>query len=74
MMLHGNVRRISADEYDKMSELGIIAGDERVELVEGFLISFAPPQGQERAGMLWGCSECLRERLRGKAAFWVRCR
>ncbi len=70
MMLRGNVRRISADEYDKMAEVGIIAGDERVELVEGFLISFAPPQGQEHAGMLWGCSECLRERLRGKAAFW----
>jgi len=70
MMVHGNVRRISADEYDKMAELGILAGDEHVELVEGFLVSFAPPQDHEHAGMLWGCGEQLRERLRGKAAFW----
>ena len=70
MMLHGNVHRISADEYDKMAEIGIFPPDERVELVEGFLISFAPPQGQQHAGMLWGCAERLRERLQGKAAFW----
>jgi Uma2 family endonuclease len=70
MMLQGNVHRISVDEYDKMAEAGIFAAEERVELVEGFLISFAPPQGQEHAGMLWGCAERLRARLHGKAAFW----
>jgi len=70
MMVHGNVRRISADEYDKMADLGILGDDERVELVDGFLVSFAPPQGHEHAGMLWGCGERLRDRLRGKAAFW----
>jgi Uma2 family endonuclease len=70
MILQGNVHRISVDEYDKMTEAGIFDLDERVELVEGFLISFAPPQGQEHAGMLWGCAERLRERLHDKAAFW----
>ncbi len=70
MMVHGNVRRISADEYDKMADLGILGSDERVELVDGFLVSFAPPQGHEHAGMLWGCGERLRERLQGKVAFW----
>ena len=70
MIVHGSVRRISADEFDKMADLGILASDERVELVDGFLVSFAPPQGHEHAGMVWGCGERLRERLLGKAAFW----
>lgn len=70
MIVHGNVRRISADEYDKMAEFGILAGDERVELVEGFLVSFAPPQRHEHAGMLWHHGERLRERLRGEVICW----
>ena len=70
MIVHGDVRRITADEYGKMAEAGIFDADERVELIDGVLISYAPPQGPEHAGMLWNCVELIRQRLHGKTAFW----
>ncbi len=70
MIVHGDVRRITADEYSKMAEAGIFDADERVELIDGILISYAPPQRPEHAGMLWNCVELIRKRLHGKTAFW----
>ena len=70
MIVHGDVRRITADEYNAMADVGIFDADERVELIDGVLISYAPPQGPEHAGMLWSCVELIRERLHGKTAIW----
>jgi len=70
MIVHGEVRRITADEYNTMAEIGIFDADERVELIDGVLISYAPPQGPEHAGLLWNCVELIRKRLQGTTAFW----
>ena len=34
-------RQISVDEYYRMGEVGLIAADERVELIEGEIIDMA---------------------------------
>ena len=34
-------RQISVDEYYRMGEVGVIAADERVELIEGEIIDMA---------------------------------
>jgi Uma2 family endonuclease len=40
--LHVPLRRISADEYHRMGEAGILGSDERVELLDGLLIEMSP--------------------------------
>lgn len=35
--------RITADEYERMAEVGVLAPDARVELIEGEIIDMAPP-------------------------------
>jgi Uma2 family endonuclease len=35
-------RRLTADEYQKMGEVGILRADERVELIEGELVAMSP--------------------------------
>lgn len=36
------VRRISVDEYYKMTEVGILKQDERVELIDGEIVPMSP--------------------------------
>lgn len=40
--LHMPIRRISVDDYHRMAEAGVFRDNERVELLDGLLISMAP--------------------------------
>ena len=44
-------RRISVDEYYAMAEAGILARDERVELIDGEIITMAPIGDEHRASV-----------------------
>ena len=63
-------RRFTTDEFNRMAEAGIFAPDERVELVEGHLVSYAPPQGPLHAGAVWNFPEVIRAGLGGRAVLW----
>jgi Uma2 family endonuclease len=63
-------RRFTVDEFNRMAEAGIFAPDERIELVEGVVISYAPPQGPLHAGIVWGFPEVIRAALRDRAVLW----
>ena len=56
-------RLITVEDFDKMIAADIFADDERVELVEGVLVSYAPPQGDEHAYAVWQFPEAIRARL-----------
>jgi Uma2 family endonuclease len=64
-------RRITVEDFGKMAEAGIFAPDEHVELVEGCLVSYAPPHGSPHAGTVWWFTETLRRRLDGRAVLWA---
>ena len=63
-------RRFSVEEFDKMIAAGILAPDERVDLVEGHLVSYAPPHGAAHAGTVWAFTGLLSARLRERAVLW----
>jgi Uma2 family endonuclease len=64
-------RLITVEEFDKMIAADVFADDERVELVEGVLVSYAPPQGNEHAGLVWHLPEAIRARLGVRAVYWM---
>jgi Uma2 family endonuclease len=64
-------RLITIEEFDKMIAADVFADDERVELVEGVLVSYAPPQGNEHAGLVWHLPEAIRARLGVRAVYWM---
>ena len=45
----GQRRPLTVDEFSRMIEIGIFHPGERVELVEGALVSYAPPQNPPHA-------------------------
>jgi Uma2 family endonuclease len=51
-------RPITVDEYNRMAEAGIIATDERVELLDGDLI-VVPPQGPSHFSVVARLSQCF---------------
>lgn len=59
-------RPISVDEYHRMDEAGVFAPDERVELLDGELIS-VPPMGPRQAGGIGRINRLLTIRLNDRA-------
>lgn len=59
-------RPITADEYERMAELGIIGSQERVELIEGEII-LMPPMGEAHISSLLRLTELFVQRLFGHA-------
>jgi Uma2 family endonuclease len=63
-------RRFTADEYERMVELGIFREDERPELIDGEIVEMTPIGHRHSA-----CVSRLNERLvfgvRDRALVWV---
>ncbi len=59
-------RPITADEYERMGELGIIGPQERVELIEGEIV-LMPPMGEPHISSLVRLTELVVQRLSGHA-------
>jgi Uma2 family endonuclease len=62
--------RVTVDQFGTMAEAGVFAGDERVELIEGVLVSYAPPHGDLHATAVWGLAEAVRATLGNRAMYW----
>jgi Uma2 family endonuclease len=58
--------RITVDEYYRMAEVGLLAPDARVELIEGEIIDM-PPIGSRHAGAMNLLNELLRRAVGGRA-------
>ena len=67
---HLRYRRFSEDEYMRMAECGILAREEHVDLVEGLIVSYAPPQGAPHAFITCDLHRVLGERLARRAVLW----
>ena len=63
-------RQISVDEYYRMGEVGLIAADERVELIEGEIIDMAPI-GSDHAGLVIRLTRLLAKAVDDKAILSV---
>lgn len=61
-----NRRRITADEYFRMGEAGVLRPDERVELIEGEIIEM-PPIGSPHASVVEHLGDLLHEALGQRA-------
>ena len=67
----GQRRPLTVDEFSRMIEIGIFDQDERVELVEGALVSCAPPQNPPHAGTIASMTRMLSRRLGSSMLLWV---
>lgn len=63
-------RRFTVDEYYRMGEAGILAEDDRVELIEGEIIEM-PPIGPLHAGNVGQFSEWFFRTYGSEANVWV---
>ncbi len=63
-------RQITVDEYYRMGEVGLIAPDERVELIEGEIIDMAPI-GSDHAGLVNRLTRLLAKAVMDKAILSV---
>ena len=63
-------RLLSVDDYRLMAEAGVFAPDERVELIEGGIITMAPI-GPEHADIVSLLTESLVLAAHGSARVWV---
>ena len=64
-------RLFNVDEYYAMVEAGILAEDDRVELLDGEIIAMAPMIGSRHASCVDRLSEMLFEKLRRRATLRV---
>ena len=63
-------RQITVDEYYRMGEVGLIAADERVELIEGEVIDMTPI-GSDHAGLVIRLTRLLAKAMTDKAMLSV---
>jgi Uma2 family endonuclease len=59
-------RKLTADEYDRMGEAGILQEDERVELIDGEILEM-PPIGDDHIGGVISLEVIFGGRLAGRA-------
>jgi Uma2 family endonuclease len=67
----GAPRLITVEEFDKMIAGDVFDEDERIELVEGALVRYAPPRIAEHAYAVWHFPEAIRRRLGARAVLWM---
>jgi hypothetical protein len=63
-------RRFTIDEYEKMVATGILAEDDRVELIEGEIVEMSPI-GDPHAAAVATLLHLLMSRVAGRAWLWV---
>lgn len=63
-------RRFTVEEYYRMAEAGILAEDDRVELLDGEIVQMSPI-GSRHAGTVARLSELLRDAVGKRALVWV---
>ena len=63
-------RQITVDQYYRMAEVGLIAPDERVELIDGEIIDMAPI-GSDHVGVVIRLTRLLGQAVDGKASLSV---
>jgi len=66
MTADATIRKFKVDDYYRMVDVGILAGDDRVELIEGTVIEM-PPIGSHHAGIVDALQEILSARLGERA-------
>ena len=62
--------RITVDEYYRMAEVGLLAHDARVELIEGEIIDMAPIGSRHAAAVAW-LNQRLQSTVGARAITWV---
>ncbi len=70
MEAHYQIRRITADQYHRMGEAGIIEQDERVELLDGELIAM-PPIGPDHNYSVMALTKFLTEIFGDRAVVMI---
>jgi hypothetical protein len=63
-------RRFSIEEYEKMVATGILAEDDRVELIDGEIVEMSPI-GDPHAAVVANLHHLLMSRVAGRAWLWV---
>jgi Uma2 family endonuclease len=63
-------RRFTAEEFERLAEAGILAEDERVELINGEIVQMSPIGRRHAAGVA-RIGDLFAERLRRRALVWV---
>lgn len=59
------VRRFTAQEYDRLGEMGFISSDERVELIEGIICKMGP-EGKRHVAAIELVLDLFTNRLKGR--------
>jgi Uma2 family endonuclease len=63
-------KSFTVEEYERMTETGILAEDDRVELIEGMIIEMTPI-GSRHAACVARLTHLLTQRLGNQAIVWV---
>jgi Uma2 family endonuclease len=63
-------RTFTVREYDRMARAGVLAEDERVELLDGAIVQMTPI-GPEHSGCVAALDQLLARRLADRALVWV---
>ena len=71
MVVQYERRPITVDDFERMVNAGIFGPEERVELVEGVLISHAPPHNPPHAGTIGRLTRVFGERFGRRIVLWI---
>lgn len=64
-------RHITVDEFDRMMGACVFDPDERIELIEGVLVSHAPPHNPPHAGTTGRLTRLFSERFGRQVVVWI---
>jgi len=70
MVVAARTHRFNTTEYHALGTAGILAAEDRVELIQGELVEMSPI-GSRHAGTVSRLTQILSQRLSGRAVVWV---
>lgn len=71
MVGHYERRPITVHEFERMADAGFFSPEERVELIEGVLVSHAPPHNPPHAGTTGRLTRLFCERFGRRVVVWI---